>query len=226
MTDHLTTLCRGFAERLARTPDMGVDAMRDLFEGWHLGTAEPTDVRYAQQQGAPVPVTWCLPADSGRADRSGQVVVHAHGGGFVVGSRHSHRKLVGHLAARAEVPALVVGYRRAPEHPYPAAVDDLLATVDWVVDSGHRPADVVLAGDSAGGNLAVSTALRLAEQGTPPGGVIALSPWFGLANTGGSLTENADHDAMVDRPPCSSWRTSVWQANHRTPLRSIHCTRT
>lgn len=201
MTDHLTTLYRGFADRLARTPGMSVDAMRDLFEGWHLATAEPADVQYAEAQGAPVPATWCHPAeDSGKVGGSGRVVVHAHGGGFVVGSRHSHRKLAGHLATQANASTLVVDYRRAPEHPSPAAIEDLVSTVSWLVDAGRRPVDIVLSGDSAGGNVAVSTALRLADRGTPPGGVVALSPWFDLANTGESLTENADHDAMVDRP--------------------------
>jgi monoterpene epsilon-lactone hydrolase len=195
MTDHLTTLYSGFAARLARTPDMGVDAMRDLFEGWHLGTTEPTGVQYAEAEGAPVPATWCRALGG-----SGRVVVHAHGGGFVVGSRHSHRKLAGHLAARAGASALVVDYRRAPEHPFPAAIDDLVSTVGWLIDAGHRPADIVLSGDSAGGNLALSAALRLVERGTPPAGVVALSAWFDLATTGESLAENADHDAMVDRP--------------------------
>jgi acetyl esterase/lipase len=201
MTDHLTTLYSGFAARLARTPDMGVDAMRDLFEGWHLGTTEPAGVQYAEAEGAPVPATWCRPAvGSGQLGGSARVVVHAHGGGFVVGSRHSHRKLAGHLAARAGASALVVDYRRAPEHPFPAAIDDLVSTVGWLIDAGHRPADIVLSGDSAGGNLALSAALRLAERGTPPAGVVALSPWFDLGTTGESLAENADHDAMVDRP--------------------------
>lgn len=194
--DQLTTLYAGFRDRLRSTPDMGLDAMRDLFEGWHQGTAEPETVRYAEAVGAPVPGTWCRGDDA----RPANVVVYTHGGGFVVGSRHSHRKLAGHLAARSGVPTLVIDYRRAPEHPFPAAIEDTEAVVDWLVGRGYRPQDVVLAGDSAGGNIAIGTALRMVGRGAAPGAVVALSPWLDLANTGRSLEENATFDAMVDRP--------------------------
>jgi acetyl esterase/lipase len=196
VTDHLRELYRGFSQRLARTPDMGVEAMRDLFDQWQQATAEPAGVHYVEAAGAPVPATWCLPPDAA----PGRVLVHAHGGGFVVGSRHSHRKLGGHLAARGRSPVLVVDYRRAPEHPFPAAVDDLVATVDWLRAGDPHVRDVVLSGDSAGGNLAVTTALRLAARRAAPGAVIALSPWFDLTNSGASVVENAPHDAMVDGP--------------------------
>lgn len=196
MTDHLSTLYSGFSARLARTPDMGIDAMRDLFDGWHRGTAEHEPARYAEATGAPLPATWCRADDAG----SRTVIVYAHGGGFVVGSRDSHRKLGGHLAGRSGTAVLVVDYRRAPEHPFPAAIDDLVATARWLIDQGYRAENIAFAGDSAGGNLAVNAALRMIRDGAAPGAVLVLSPWIDLANTGSSLEENAGHDAMVDRP--------------------------
>jgi acetyl esterase/lipase len=169
--------------------------MRDLFDGWHRGTAEHELARYAEAVGAPLPATWCR-AD-GASPRT--VVVYAHGGGFVVDSRDSHRKLCGHLAARSGIPALVVDYRRAPEHPFPAAIDDVVATARWLIDQGCSAEHIAFAGDSAGGNIAVNAALRMIRDGAAPGAVVTLSPWIDLANTGSSLDENAAHDAMVDR---------------------------
>ncbi|WP_208024431.1 alpha/beta hydrolase [Amycolatopsis pithecellobii] len=171
--------------------------MRDLFEQWHLATAEPDGVTYREVTDAPVPATWCTPlgSDTRRA------IVYTHGGGFVVGSRHSHRKLAGHLATRCATPVLVIDYRRAPEHPYPAQVDDTVSVAEWLTRAhGFVPAQIAFAGDSAGGNIAVSSALRLSRTGLAPAAVVAMSPWFDLANSGPSLEENARHDAMVNRP--------------------------
>lgn len=214
--DALRELYASFARRMVQEQDMTIDAMRDVFEQWHQGTAEPTGVTYAEADGAPAPATWCLPA--GAAARG--VVVYTHGGGFVVGSRHSHRKLGGHLATHAGLPVLVVDYRRAPEHPHPAQVEDAVATAQWLVEAeGRSPSELVLAGDSAGGNIAVSAALCLAADGLAPAAVVAMSPWMDMENTGASLAENAEHDAMVDRPTLEAMTGLVLAgADPRTPL--------
>lgn len=194
--DGLRELYASFAQRLAADPDMGIDGMRGVFEQWHLATEEPPDVTYREAD-APVPATWCVPL---RADDR-HAIVYTHGGGFVVGSRHSHRKLAGHLAARSATPVLVIDYRRAPEHPYPAQAEDTVAAAKWLMQTtGLAAGDIAFAGDSAGGNIAVSSALLLAREGLAPAAVVALSPWFDMANSGASLEENAQHDAMVDRP--------------------------
>jgi monoterpene epsilon-lactone hydrolase len=195
--DALRDLYASFAQRMMQDENMSLEAMRDLFEQWHIGCAEPVDVTYREVTDAPTPATWCLP------DRAGQrgAIVYTHGGGFVVGSRHSHRKLAGHLAARAAMPVLIIDYRRAPEQPHPAQVEDAVATATWLMGlEGRSPSELALAGDSAGGNIAVSAALQLASEGHAPGAVVAMSPWFDMENTGGSLSENAEHDAMVNRP--------------------------
>lgn len=197
MTDELRDLYASFTRRLQAEPEMGIDGMRDLFEQWHLGAAEPEGVTYREAVGAPVPATWCVPPISDRAS----AIVYTHGGGFVVGSRHSHRKLAGHLAMRSGTPVLLIDYRRAPEHPYPAQVDDASAAADWIVRTeGLTIAQIAFAGDSAGGNIAVSSALRVTASGGSPAAVVCLSPWFDLENTGDSLDENEPNDAMVDRP--------------------------
>jgi monoterpene epsilon-lactone hydrolase len=195
--DGLRELYESFARRLEAEPEMGIEGIRGVFEQWHLATAEPAGVTYREAADAPVPATWCIPPrwEDGRA------IVYAHGGGFVVGSRHSHRKLAGHLATHCATPVLVVDYRRAPEHPYPAQMEDTISAARWLMKTdGLAPADIAFAGDSAGGNIAVSSGLRLSEEGFAPAAVVAMSPWFDLANSGRSLDENAGYDAMVDRP--------------------------
>ena len=196
MTDELRDLYASFTRRLQDEPEMGISAMRDLFEQWHLGAAEPEGVTYREAADAPVPATWCIPpgADPDSA------VVYTHGGGFVVGSRHSHRKLAGHLAVRSGSRVLVIDYRRAPEHPFPAQVDDAIAAADWILRTeGLSIEQIAFAGDSAGGNVAASSALRAASRDMSPAAVVCMSPWFDMENTGFSLEENAPHDAMVDR---------------------------
>lgn len=93
-------------------------------------------------------------------------------------SRHSHRKLAGHLAKAAGCLALLVEYRLAPEHPFPAAVDDCAAAYRWLLARGFRPDCIATAGDSAGGNLATATVLKLKLDGLPlPAATVAFSPW-------------------------------------------------
>ncbi|TDE02209.1 alpha/beta hydrolase fold domain-containing protein [Jiangella asiatica] len=109
-------------------------------------------------------------------------VLLAHGGGYVVGSAYGTRPLAGALAAAAGASVLVPDYRLAPEHRYPAAVDDALAAYRWLLERADSPADVALVGESSGGGLAMSVLLRLKAAGEPlPGRVVLLCPWVDLA---------------------------------------------
>jgi monoterpene epsilon-lactone hydrolase len=123
-----------------------------------------------------------------------------HGGGFVVGSTASHRKLAGHLAKAVGARALVVEYRRAPEHPFPAQLDDAVTVYRWLLDQGIEPGHIATAGDSAGGNLAISTVLRLREEGLPlPAAILTFSPWLDMKHREKTLESNAGTDALVSR---------------------------
>ncbi|MFC7451237.1 alpha/beta hydrolase [Rhodococcus daqingensis] len=113
-----------------------------------------------------------------------RAVLYLHGGGFTVGSRTTHRALAAHLAAAAGSPVYVLDYRLAPEHPFPAALDDATAAHDDLLRDGLDPGRVAMAGDSAGGGLAVAAAVRLRENGTPlPGALALISPWADLTLT-------------------------------------------
>jgi cation diffusion facilitator CzcD-associated flavoprotein CzcO/acetyl esterase/lipase len=124
-----------------------------------------------------------------------RTVLYLHGGGFVTGSPRTFRGLAAALSWATGAVVHLVDYRLAPEHPYPAALDDTLAAYRALLATGIPADRVVLAGDSAGGNLALSAALRLRDQGEPlPAGLVLISPWLDLALTGRSVTEQARAD--------------------------------
>lgn len=115
-------------------------------------------------------------------------LLYLHGGGYVIGSPATHAGLVGELARRAGLRTFSVDYRLAPEHPFPAAVDDGLAAYRELLDTGVDPRDIVLAGDSAGGGLVLATLLAAREAGLPqPAAAALFSPWTDLTLSGASI---------------------------------------
>lgn len=115
------------------------------------------------------------------------VMLYFHGGGYVMGSCRTHRAVVGKFVAGSQIGALVFDYRLAPEHPFPAALDDSITAYTWLLSQGFSPAQIVFAGDSAGGGLCLATLLALREKGLPlPVAAVALSPWTDLKCTGDS----------------------------------------
>lgn len=157
-------------------------------------TAEPLGVRYAP---APeVDGIWVEPPEA----RTGAALLYLFGGGYVLGSPASRRKTAGHLALAARTRVLVPNYRLAPEHPFPAAVEDAVQAWRWLLAQGADPRRSVIAGDSAGGGLAVATALAARDRGLPmPAGVAALSPWADLTCSGASMESRAAADVECTR---------------------------
>ncbi|MFD3506772.1 alpha/beta fold hydrolase [Nocardia sp. NPDC058666] len=114
------------------------------------------------------------------ARRTGLTIVYLHGGGMVFGSAYGYRGLAGRLAVAADATAIVPDYRLAPEHPFPAGLDDAVRTYEWVCERGTDPDDIVLVGDSTGGALVLSTLLRIAASGGQmPRSAILLCPAAG-----------------------------------------------
>ena len=139
-------------------------------------------------------------------------VLYFHGGGYVAGSARTGTHLAAELARRAGGRALSVDYRLAPEHPYPAAVEDGLAAYAGLLESGARPGRVVVAGDSAGGGLAVATLLAARERGLPqPTAVAVFSPWADLTRAGASMRTKDGAD------PLFSYAAMGWYADRYIP---------
>ena len=132
--------------------------------------------------------------------RDDRVLLYLHGGGYVIGSVHSHRDLIARLSAASGCRVLGLDYRLAPEHPFPAPVEDATAAYRWLLDQGVAPAQIAIAGDSAGGGLTAATLLSLRDAGTPlPAAAVMLSPWVDLEGEGASMKTRADVDPMVKR---------------------------
>jgi acetyl esterase/lipase len=133
---------------------------------------------------------------AGAADH-GQLL-YFHGGSYVVGSPDTHASLAGELAARAGLRATSVDYRLAPEHPFPAAVDDGVAAYRDLLATGTDPRELVVAGDSAGGGLSIATLLAAREAGLPqPAAAVLFSPWVDLTLSGASMRTKRDADPIL-----------------------------
>lgn len=195
-TEKLNALYRGWVAAFEANPEMQLDEMRRMFDAWGDITGEPGGVDYIETDAGGVAALWAAPKNSA-TDR---VILCGHGGGYVVGSMYTHRKAYGHVAKAAGCRALVVDYRRAPEHIHPGPVNDMAAAYKWLLDQGIRPQHVALIGDSAGGGLAVTTILRAREMGLPlPAATMPLSPWLDMEASGETFTTNADKDLLVTR---------------------------
>ena len=145
------------------------------------------------------PLTWFQPEPAA----PNAVILYFHGGGLIAGSPATHRGLLSELSRRTRVQVCAPDYRLAPEHPYPAAQDDALAAWNALVARGFLPRNILLAGDSAGGGLALSLLSHLCRLGTPPCAAAVFSPWTDLTGSGESYRENAVSDAFlpVERMP-------------------------
>jgi acetyl esterase/lipase len=126
------------------------------------------------------------------------VILYLHGGGYMLGSIHTHRELVSRLSRAAGARGLLIDYRLAPEHPFPAAVDDALAAYRFLLSGGIEPRRIAIAGDSAGGGLTLATLLALRDAGDPlPAAGVGLSPWTDLEGLGASAQPGAVDDPLL-----------------------------
>ena len=147
---------------------------------------------------------WLIPFSS--STRSEKAILYLHGGGYVTGSIEDHRMMCGLLANATGTKVLIPEYRLAPEHPFPAALDDALKVYQWLLDQGYSSANMIIAGDSAGGGLGVVTVLALKEKSASlPAAVVCLSPWADLALTGQSHTTKAKAEAILNKDVLHEW---------------------
>ena len=204
---------------LTARPILADATVADRRQGFDMLAAKfplAPDVRRTPVDVAGVPAAWI---DTPGAD-AGRVVLYLHGGGYVIGSINTHADLAARLSRAAAARVLLLDYRLAPEHPYPAAVEDAIAAYRWVLRQGIAPSRLVVAGDSAGGGLTVATLVALRDAGEPrPAAGVCLSPWVDLEGLGASMTTKASVDPMVQRPGLQ-WFADLYLggADPRTPL--------
>lgn len=155
-----------------------------------------SDVTVQKVTAGGVPAEWT----STPGTDASAVVLYVHGGGYVIGSLDSHRHLVGEISRASGVRALALDYRLAPEHPFPAPVEDTLAAYRFLLESGIKPGRIAIAGDSAGGGLVVAAMLAIRGAGLPqPGCGWCISPWVDMQSSGASMVDNAPRDPTVQK---------------------------
>lgn len=152
----------------------------------------PSHVKRQELIYAGIPSAWFIPDKS--SDE--KTILYLPGGGYCVGSYNTHSGLLGRLARAAGHPILAVNYRKAPEDPYPAAIDDALKAYKQLVADGKK--NIILGGDSAGGGLALALTFKLIEENIQmPAALILLSPWTDLTGTGDSIVRKASKDPLI-----------------------------
>ncbi|MCS6935324.1 MAG: alpha/beta hydrolase [Chitinophagales bacterium] len=187
------SLLRRFKERAdVSNPQRARRGFEKLVSRWN------TPLRgfdYLPENADGIPGEWIIPAG---AEKS-VVLLYFHGGGYFSGSFVTHRALVSHIAKLANVAALNVNYRLAPEHPYPAAIEDCVRVYQWLMrEKNYAPQQIVLGGDSAGGGCVINTLVWLRDHNMPlPRCAFALSPWLDMTLSGESYQTKKDIDPML-----------------------------
>lgn len=203
-------VCAG--EDIATAPiDLAIERIRAVYRGWNRDTSvEQMRGDWDAAFGAcAIPVT-CEPISAGGVDGEwiapaeaspDKAILYFHGGGFRIGSVASHRALIAQIAVASGCRVLAINYRLAPEHRFPAALDDALAAFSWMLGQGLKPENIAFAGDSAGGNLVLAAMLALRKRSLPlPVAGVLMSPWTDLAATGASYISRAEADPIHQRP--------------------------
>ncbi|MGA3124782.1 MAG: alpha/beta hydrolase [Polyangiaceae bacterium] len=151
--------------------------------------------------------------------RPGATILYLHGGAYVLGSATAYRHFAGQIAARAKAAVFIADYRLAPEHHFPAALDDAMAAYRGLVVHGARK--IAIVGDSAGGGLALALLSIVQSEGVAPVAAVVMSPWTDLALTGGSLEDRADDDPLLTKKMLSKTAASYLDGHDpRDPLAS------
>ncbi|MFL6156741.1 MAG: alpha/beta hydrolase [Marmoricola sp.] len=200
LAHRVTTTTLRPLERLVPGGELGVKVTRRILAGLMAGAAvtatdvQVTPVDSETERFGRVRGEWLRPT----TPRPGTVIFYVHGSGYALCSTKTHRPLVSRLASHSRTTVFSVEYRLAPEHPFPAAPDDVERAYDWLLAQGWAPGQIVVAGDSAGGHLALDLALRLLREGRElPAGMLLLSPLADVTCTLIEQREQALPDAMI-----------------------------
>jgi acetyl esterase/lipase len=176
------------------TRGTSVERMRSDWDDAFSGCTIPVICEAVSANG--VEAEWIIPPEAPRD----KAILYLHGGGFRLGSVASHRDLIARIADASACRVLAINYRLAPEHRFPAAIEDTLAACHWMQAQGFKPDDIVLVGDSAGGNLALAGLLSLRQRGLPlPVAAALMSPWTDLTASGTSYASRAEADPIHQR---------------------------
>jgi epsilon-lactone hydrolase len=210
-----------FSRRKARPTVVQLGRLAELRAEYNEianGHLLPNEVSYRPVDAGGVSAEWL----SGPRSRDDCVMLYLHGGCYGTGSVETHRDLMTRLSIAASTRVLGLNYRLAPAHLFPAAVEDAAAAYRWLLKTDVDPARMVIAGDSAGGGLALAATITIRDEGLPlPAAVACLSPWVDLAVTGASMESKAAEDPIVSRDMLLGWgKLYLGDRDVRNPLAS------
>jgi len=193
-------------EAIAKRPRPAeIAEMRANSDARGLAFGLPPDVAVTKVDANGVKAEWTVTPGVARD----AAILYVHGGGYVIGSLDSHRHMVAEIGRKAGVQVLALDYRLAPEHPFPAPVEDTVAAYRFLLASGIRAGRIIIAGDSAGGGLVVGAMLAIRDAGLPNcAGGWCISPWVDMEARGASFTDRASTDPTVQKP------TILFMAGH------------
>jgi monoterpene epsilon-lactone hydrolase len=198
--------------------DQSIQQLRDQMEKWVGSFPLPGGVSVEAVEADGVPAEW-VKAPGARGDTA---FLYAHGGGYALGSAETGRHLAAAISEAAATRVLSLDYRLAPEHPFPAAVDDAVAGFRWLVERGTPPEKVLIGGDSAGGGLTVATLVALRDAGDPmPAAGVCISPWVDLTCSSDSYRTKSESDPVIAHEDIR-WLASLYLDGRdpKTPLAS------
>ena len=156
----------------------------------------PENVKYKSVVAGNVNAEWITCGDV----NENRILMFMHGGGYYRGSVAATRATVARISAEAKVKCLSINYRLAPEHPFPAAIDDTYTVYEWLINKGIRPKHIIVSGQSAGGGLCLALLLKIKENNIPqPLGAVALSPWTDLSQAGKTMIKNEKIDPIIGK---------------------------
>jgi acetyl esterase/lipase len=185
------------------------------FFTWFL--RKPRGVKYELEMVGHMDALWIRPDNID----NDSVILYLHGGGYGMGSIKSHKKMAARIARACKTQCLIIEYRLAPEHPFPAAVEDAFYAYQWLLSKGFRPEKIVIGGDSAGGGLTLATLLKIKEQNMPqPLAAFCLSPWVDLSASSPQMDHYQDMDPFIDKESIKIWGHRYAGEDVKHPLAS------
>src|SRR3989304_3368710 len=190
--------------------DLSIEVQRAKMKNYARAIKLSADVMREPAETFPVSAEWITTPEINQ-DR---VLLYLPGGAYFLPYDNPHRDLIARLGRGAQMRALVIDYRLAPEHPYPAALEDVTRGYQWLLKQGYSPTNIAIAGDSSGGGLALATLLRLRDADTPfPAAVVCISPWTDLTGSGASMKSKTKAD-FINHPGYMKTTAKFYAGDH------------
>jgi acetyl esterase/lipase len=207
----------GLMQSIISGEDQSLEVLRSAYDQLQQSFPMADDVEYEEIQIEHIYTDWVSVPES----RDDSVIMYLHGGGYVIGSKSGYREFASRIARACKARVLVVEYRLAPEHVFPAALDDAVMAYRWLLNQGINSENITVFGDSAGGGLTLATLVALRDTGDAlPKCAVCFSAWADLAGTGDSGKPGAVDDPVMNQEALDSFRDLYVGKDTRNPLAS------